>query len=113
MLPKLSCSRAIQVIAIHPHPDTVDDLALLELRLGLGRGQVMEVEICGNPDGQASVQPSSVLLPSSRWHTVDTQDDVSLSEFDRLPSCNEGVGRRVLREMHGDRIDFRLLLVIA
>lgn len=73
----------------------------------------MKIQICREPDGQANIQPASIFLPAPRRDGVDSHEDVSLAELDRLPSIDQRRRRSVLREVHRDGVDLRLLAIVS
>lgn len=66
-----------------------------------------------SPHGKPRIQPTPILLPSSSRNSIDTHENVRLTQLDRLPSIDERIGRRMFREMHRHGVDLRFLTVIS
>lgn len=65
-----------------------------------------------SPNSKSSIQPTTVFLPPTSWNSIDTHENISLTQLYRFPPVNECIRSRVLCEMHGDRIYLRFFRVI-
>jgi len=128
---KLRCGRLVQVEANDPDTCAVQHLQLLlfcrwlllwkkvQVQVGCDASVSHQLESSraalkdggGVPNSEARIQPAAILFPAARRNSVDTHEYVSLTQFDRFPAVNERISRGALREVHRDRVHFRLIRI--